>query len=166
MSAKFRRKIFKKYWLNTLKQTLQKWKLDQNRNDSKSHIWNSFFWKYYFGHTALYSVIQRFYISPDAPIDITRFSSRKSQSQQNLTKKITHFTINTLDIENNILPQHSRKPFWLCKFSNRHVSVWCQKKYLHCTHSWRPIIVFLKHFEINCLYISIYLLMKIFLLET
>ena len=59
-----------------------------------------------------------------------RFSSRKSQSQQKLAKKITHFTIqfrsknlthftnlNSLDIENNMLSQHSQKPFWLYKFS-------------------------------------------------
>ena len=50
------------------------------------------FWKYYFGNTT-------FYIHPHVPVDITRvsfnfiFSSRKSQSQQNLATKITHFTI-------------------------------------------------------------------------
>ena len=55
-----------------------------------------------------------------------RFSSRNSQSQQKLAKKITHFTIkfraknlsyfmnlNSVDIENNMHPQHSQKPFWL-----------------------------------------------------
>ena len=59
-----------------------------------------------------------------------RFSSRKSQIEQKLAKKITHFTIqfcsknlthftnlNSLDTENNMLPQHSQKPFWLYKFS-------------------------------------------------
>ena len=63
-----------------------------------------------------------------------RFSSRKSQrtskKAKNLAKKITHFTIqfcsmniahfknfNLLDIENNMLPQNSQKPFWLYKFS-------------------------------------------------
>ena len=58
-----------------------------------------------------------------------RFSSRKSQSQQKLAKKITHFTIqfrsknlthftnlNSVDVENNMLPQHSQKPFWLKNF--------------------------------------------------
>ena len=46
------------------------------------------------------SGIQRFHISPDVPIEITRvffinfkFSGRKSQSQQKLAKKTTHFTI-------------------------------------------------------------------------
>ena len=61
------------------------------------HKWSKmsyldFFWKYYFGNTI-------FYIHPHAPVDITRvcfnfiFSSRKSQSQQNLATKITRFTI-------------------------------------------------------------------------
>ena len=70
-----------------------------------------------------------------------RFFSRKSQSQQKLAKKITHFTIqfhsknltrfmylNSRDIENNTLTQHSQKPFWLYKCSIKHVSVWCQRK--------------------------------------
>ena len=59
-----------------------------------------------------------------------------------------------------MLPKHSQKPFWLYKFSSKHVSVWCQKKYLHYAISWRPITAFLKHFESKCLYISIYLLKK------
>ena len=54
-----------------------------------------------------------------------RFSSRKSQSQQKLAKKIRYFTIPfhakiltyftnlySLDIKNNMLPKHSQKPFW------------------------------------------------------
>ena len=87
-----------------------------------------FFSKYYFRHTTfLYSFkcssghYQSFFN--------IRFSSRKSQSQQKLAKKITHFTIkffsknlthftnlNSLDAENNMLPQHSQKPLWLKNF--------------------------------------------------
>ena len=48
-------------------------------------------------------------------------------------------SFNSLDIENNVLSQHSQKPFRLYKFSNQHVSVWCQKKHLHCTISWRTL---------------------------
>ena len=100
-----------------------------------------------------------------------RFSSRKSQSQQKLAKKITHFTtqfrsknlfhftnLNSLETENKMLPELSQKPIWLYKFSSKLVSVWCQKKYLHCTISWRPRTAFFKHFESKCLlflYISI-----------
>ena len=58
----------------------------------KSHIWNSFL-------ENVISGIQKFYICPDVSVDIIilffnfGFSSRKSQSQQKLAKKITHFTI-------------------------------------------------------------------------
>ena len=153
----------------------------QKKNTSKFKIsyLELFFWKYYYGHaTLLYSSTrssghhQSFFL-------IFRFSSRKSQSQQKLAKKITHFTIqfrsknlihftnlNSLDIENNMLPQHSQKYFWLYKFSSKHVPVWCQKKHLDCTISWRQIIAFLKHFESKCLYISVYLRKKIFVPKT
>ena len=74
-------------------------------------------------------------------------------SKQNLAKKITHFTIqsrskilthftnlNSLDIENNMLPQH----------------MFFQKKYLHCTISWRPRTAFLKTLKANvCIFLYI-----------
>ena len=99
-----------------------------------------FFWKYYFGHTTFLRTFQ--WTSLEFFLDC-RFSSRKSQSPQKLTKKITHFWIqlnskhltyfmnlNSLDIENNMLLKHNQKPFSLYKFSSKHVSVWCQKKFL------------------------------------
>ena len=102
-----------------------------------------------------------------------RFSNRKSQSQQKLAKKITHFTIqfrsknlthftnlNSFEIENNMLPKHSQKAFSVYKFSSKYVSVWCQENHLHCTISWRPRTTFLKHFESKYLYISVYLSKK------
>ena len=61
-----------------------------------------------------------------------------------------------------MLPNTTKKPFWLYKFSSKHVSVWCQKEYLHCTISCHPRTAFLKPFESKCLYISIYLLKKIY----
>ena len=98
-----------------------------------------------------------------------RFSRRKSQSQQKLLIKITYFAIqvcskhlthftnlNSLDIENNMLPKHRQKSFSLYKFFRKHASVWCQKKHLHCIISWQPRIAFLKkRFESKCLYISV-----------
>ena len=102
-----------------------------------------------------------------------RFFSRKSQSQQKLAKKITHFTIqfclkklthfinlNSLDIENNMLPQHIQKPFQ--QIFQQTYSAWRQKKHLHCTISWRPRTAFYKHFESKCSCISKYLRRKIF----
>ena len=63
---------------------------------------------------------------------IFRFSRRKSQSQLKLAKKITDFTmqfrskilthftnLNSLDTENNMLPQNL---FWLYEFSSKHIS--------------------------------------------
>ena len=143
---------------------------------SNPHIWNSFFWY-------IISDIQLFYIRLHIPVHITaifffnfRFSSRTSQNQQKLAKKITHFTIqfhsknlidfmNFNDIENNLLPQHSQKSFSLYKFSSKHVSVWCWKKHFQkwcSTIPWHPTTVFLKHFESKCLCISVYLRKKIF----
>ena len=40
-------------------------KMNQNINDSESHIWNSFF-------ENITSGVQCFYICPDFPVDITR----------------------------------------------------------------------------------------------
>ena len=92
---------------------------------------------------------------------ITRFTI------QFRSKKVTHFmNLNSFDIKNNRLPQHSQRTFWLYNFSSNHVSIWCQKKILWCTISWRPRTAFLKHFKRKCLYVSKYLLEKIFVSET
>ena len=91
-----------------------------------------------------------------------RFSSRKSQNQQNLGKKLTHFTnLNSLDIQNNMLPQHSQKAVSLYKFFGKLFFFWSQKKHSHCTLSWLPRTAFLNYFENNCLYSSVYLRNKI-----
>ena len=103
--------------------------MDQYRNDSKSHVYYSFFENIILG-------IQIIYISPHILVDIirtffySRFSSRKSQSQRKLVKKllilwkITYFmNLNSLDIENNMLPKHSQKPFSLYNFFSKYISV-------------------------------------------
>ena len=80
------------------------------------------------------------------------FSGRKSQSQQKLSIKITYFAIqfrlknlthfmnlNSLEIENNMFPQHSQNHFWLYyKFFSKHVSVWCRKKTFALHHFLTP----------------------------
>ena len=80
------------------------------------------------------------------------FSSRKFQSQQKLAKQITRFkiqfssknltqftNINSLDIENNMLPQHNQKPFWLYKFSaNMFTAPFLDAQELH---SWSTLKV-------------------------
>ena len=60
------------------------------------------------------------------------------------SKSLTHFTnLNSLDIENNILLQHSPEPFWVYSFFRKDVSVWCPKKKLH--HFLKLVRKFLFH---------------------
>ena len=130
-----------------------------------------FFGKYYFWHTTLLYLSRNSSGHHQSFFFNFRISVRKSQSQQKLAEKITHFTIqfrsknlthftnlSSLDVGNNIHPQHSQKTFWPYRFSSKHVSVLCQKKYLHCTISWRPRTESLKNLENKCfmfLYISL-----------
>ena len=77
----------------------------------------------------------------------SRFSSRKSQSQQNLAKKIIHFTIqlrsknishftnlNSLDIENNMLP----KTFFTLQISQQKCFYLVSEKVLVLHHFLTP----------------------------
>ena len=52
-----------------------------------------------------------------------------------LKKPHSFLNLNSLDIEKDMLPQHSQSSFWLYEFSSKHFFVWCQKKHLHCTIS-------------------------------
>ena len=145
-------KNLKKYWLKHPKAVPQETKFGPNVKDSKISNLEFFSWKYYFGHTkVLYmprcsSGYHQFFFK-------FRFSSRQSQSQQKLAKKITHFTIqfcskcftrfmnhNSFHIENDMLLQHSQKPFWLYKFPTNMFLFGVWKNV--CTapfHSWRTL---------------------------
>ena len=124
------------------------------------------FWKYYFDtfHTWTSSA---FFI-PEFVAE--NLKANKNQGKRSLIlqysfaqKNLTHFTnLISFEIENNMLPKHSQKTFLVYKLSSKHVSVWCQKKNLHCTISWRPRTTFLKHFASKSLYIYVYLSKKIF----
>ena len=90
-----RRETLKAHWVKRSKIVQKRPRnMNQKINHSKHHIWSLSF--------------------------TFRFSARKSQSQQNLSKKITHFTIhffpknltrftnlNSLNSVKNILRQHS-----------------------------------------------------------
>ena len=93
-----------------------------------------------------------------------RFSSRKSQSQKKTSLK-DHSFYNTVSLKTWLILwtlTHltlkmicSRKIVKsLSDLANfpANVSVWCQKKHLHCAISWSPRTAFLKHFESKCLY--------------
>ena len=131
--------------------------LDQNINDSKILYLEFFFLKYYFEHTK-FSYLSRSSSGFQSFFNLI-FSSRKSQSQHKLAKQITRFkiqfssknftqftNINSLDIENNMLPQHNQKPFWLYKFSaNMFTAPFLDAQELH---SWSTL-------KANVLYISL-----------
>ena len=151
--------------------------MDQYRNYSKSHVYNSFFENiisgiqfFIFVHTFQWtsSELFLFQISVSKPIK----TSEKDHSFLNIVlfKNLTHFTnLNSLFIEDNIRTKQGQNPFSLYKFSSKLVSAWCQKKNLHCTISWHPTTAFLKHFESKCilaLYISVCLPGEIFVPKT
>ena len=94
-----------------------------------------------------------------------RFFGRKSQNQQKLAKKITHFktqfrsknfthfmNLNSLNIIKIILLQHNQ----------RNVSGWCQKKHFHGTISRRPRTALSKYLESKRLHIVVNLCEKMF----
>ena len=145
-------------WIHPWKQSPKKRNLDQNINDSKSHIW--IFGILFFINNISGSGIQLFYIRPYVSVDIIRAflkflnfltESLKANKSSNFTiqfcsKNLIHFmNLSSLDFENNMLSQHDQKPFSLYKFSSLSLSVWCQKKRLHCNISWRLTTAFLKH---------------------
>ena len=134
-----RQKIKKKYRLKHLKAVPPKMKLEPKYKWFKfSHLEFCFLkvllWLYNFFiiiHTFQWTSLEFFN---------STFSNRKSEDQQKLAEKITHFTtqfrlkiithftnFNSLDIENNMLFQRSQNPLWFSKISSEHGSVWCQK---------------------------------------
>ena len=118
-----RRKIKEKYLLKRLNAVLKKKRnLDQNINDSKSQIWNSFF-------KNIISGIQLFCVRPHDPVDIIRV-----------------FLISYLLAESL---KASQKSFKLHKFSSKHVSAWCQKKKIVLHHFLTPKNTFLSTLKAN-----------------
>ena len=146
-----RQKFLKLDWPKHLKIVSNKRNLHQKINNSKSHIQSLSF--------------------------SFRFSSRKSQSQHKLPKKITHFPIqfDSKNINSNLNSLNSLAK-WL-SFCLRTMQLQvrvplqslmllqhCQKlysfykcfsKYLHCTISRRPRTAFSKYLKGKCLYILV-----------
>ena len=116
--------------------------------------------------------MQFFYICLHVQVDLiriffnSRFSSIKSQSQQKLAKKFSHFIVqfrskslihlmnlnlNLNDIENNMLPQHSKKSFFtlqifqqtcFCLVSEKQFAEMVQYYFLtpkSCNNSWNTL---------------------------
>ena len=80
-----------------------------------------------------------------------------------LKKPCSFMNLNSLEIENNMLPQHSQNSFWFYhRFFGKHVSVWCQKKPFPLRHFWSTSKANFCIF----LYILVYLIIKIFVPKT
>ena len=139
----------------------------------KSHIWNSFF-------ENIILLIRRFYNCSDVPVDIIRvffnfsFSNRKPQSQQKLAKKDHTFyntvllkkltNLNSLDIENDTVCSLNVAKN-LSDFTNfQQTCFFLVSEKNICTAPFLDAQEL--HFESKCLYISLYLLKKIFVPET
>ena len=103
-----------------------------------------------------------------------RFSSRNSQSLQKLVRKLTYFTtpfrfksltyvtnLKSLNVVENILPQHSRKVTHFTNFPTNMLLVGIRKKNLHCTISKCPRTAFPKHWKRKYLYNPVYLWKKL-----
>ena len=83
------------------------------------------------------------------------------------SKNLIYFTnLNSLDVKNNMLPQHSQKFFWPKNFPASVLLFGVRKKHLHCTISWRPKTAFFKLFKSKCLYIYVYLYNRCFIPKT
>ena len=119
--------------------------MDQNINDSKSHLWNSFFENRLFRECNLFISVHPCQWTSSKFFNF-RSSSRKSQCQKKesfyntvLLKESPSFYEPQLTWhENNMLPQHSQQPFWLYKVSMKYVSVWCQKNSFSLNHFLKP----------------------------
>ena len=102
--------------------------MDQNINNSKCHIWNSFFWKYYFRHTTVLYLprcssghLQSFFLSSGFLAESLKASKtwqkRSPILQYSFNRKnLSFFTnLDSLDIKNNMLSQFldaQERNFW------------------------------------------------------
>ena len=107
-----------------------------------------------------------------------RFSSKKSQSQQKMTKKrplILHdsfakkklilWTSTHLILKIICSSNTTKNLSDLTDFPANMFLFGVRQKHLHFTISWRPRTAFLKHFERKCLHISVYFRKNIFVPE-
>ena len=146
-----RRKISKLHWLKRPKKSRKKRNLDPKINSSKLHIWSLSF-------SSRFSSILEFN---------KNWRKRSLILQYSFTQKkpFTHFpNFDSLSIAKMILPQQKLKTL-LYKFSSKHDSDLCQKKYLLCTFLDVQELDSQKHLEMKCLYILVNLVKKTFVPE-
>ena len=121
------------------KTILQKMKVGSKYKWFKISYLQFYFQNYFFGRITSFIFVHTFQWT-SSEFFLFQIFSRKSQGQQRLAKKITHFTIqfcsknlthftnlNSLHIENNMLPKKCQKSFSLHKFPSKHVWSWPSK---------------------------------------
>ena len=168
-------------------QSPKKRNLDQNINDSKSHLWNSFF-------ETIISDIQLFYVRSNVPVNIIRVFSNSDLQAESLKAKTN------LSFYNTVLPKKtslilrtstrlalgitcshkkSQKPFWvynfselakftyfLLRFQKTTTAITTKKQKTFALHHFLkaknciPVCIFLY------IFMSVYLLEKMFVPET
>ena len=137
-----RRKIKKKNLAKTPQSSPKKRNLDQNINDSKSHIWNSFFENIISAYS-VFIFVHTFQWTSSFFFNFQIFKSKVSKPTK--TREKWHSIYNTVSLKkpHSFLQisthltlkiiwsgkQHSQKPFWLYTISSKHVCVSCQKKH-------------------------------------
>ena len=98
----------KKRWLKRPKAVSQKTKFGPKYKWFKNSYLKLFFWIFIFIHKVQWTSSEIFFNF--------KFFTKKDLSFYNKVslKNVTHFmNLNSLDIENNTLWQHSQKPFWI-----------------------------------------------------
>ena len=130
-----------------------------------------FFLIYYFGRTTLFQTFQwtssDFIFIPEFIAEILKPNKNQRERspilQYIFAQKISLILrISTLLKLKIICTQNTAKK--LSQSTNFRANMFLfgvRKKHLHCIISWRPRTTFLKHCEIKCLYISVYLSKKI-----
>ena len=162
-----RRKLKRKQWLKHPKVVPQKTNLDQNINDSKSHIWNSFIENIISDTTTFlcsstcssghhHSIFWDLKANKNYRDRSLIFQYGFAQNASFILRTSTHLTLKIICFRN--LP----KTFITVQIFQQTCFCLLSEKHLRCTISWHPRTAFLKHFESKCLYISVYLIKKIF----
>ena len=140
-------------------------------------IQNLIFFFFFFEDIISVSGIQLFYIHPHVSVDIIRvffnfLIFQQKVSKPTKTSEKVHSLYNTVLLKKSHSfyepqltqhSQHNQNLFSLCKFSNQHFSIWCQKKTFALHHFLTPKNCIL---ESKCLYIFAYLGKEAFVPET
>ena len=148
----------------------EKWKFGPKYKWSKNLIFGILFLKVLFRAYKAFIFVQTFqWISSEFFLISDFLAESRKANKKKLAKKITRFTIQFCSKSSLILRTSTHLTLKTISSSNttkNFLILQIFRKHLYCTISWRPRTTFLKHTESKCLYISLYLLKKMFVPET